>query len=157
MIAEAASPAPLAHVSSHFSFDLAAPLAKAAPMFGPDGERAWAGEQWNPSFLYPTSARDIEGAVFTVAHGPVTSVWVNTIFDLAGGRMQYVCMRPDVMVATIDVRLTATLTGTHVEVTYMRTALRSEHNATVEAMGEKDRASGPQWQAAITGALKAAQ
>ncbi len=153
MIAEAVSPAALAHVSNHFAFDLTVPVAQAAPMFGPTGERAWAGPHWTPSFLYPASGHDVEGAVFTVPHGPVTSVWVNTLFDLAGGRMQYVCLLPDVMAASIDVRLTPAPAGSHVEVTYTRTALRAESNATVEAMGEKDRGSGPEWQAAISRAL----
>ena len=59
--------------------------ARAAPLFGPQGERAWAGEDWNPQFVFPTPARDIEGAVFTVRHGEHTAVWVNTVFDARSG------------------------------------------------------------------------
>jgi hypothetical protein len=46
-----------------------APFAKAAPLFGPEGERAWAGKHWNPEFIHPQPARDVEGAVFTIQHG----------------------------------------------------------------------------------------
>jgi len=149
--------APLTHVRNSFAFDIAAPLGRVAPLFGPAGERVWAGPHWNPSFLYPAPGQDIEGAVFTVPHGATASIWVNTVFDLAGGRMQYVCMLPDILVATVDVRLHATAAGTHVDVTYSRTALRAEANGTVAGLGEKDRASGPEWQSAVSAALQSAQ
>jgi hypothetical protein len=156
MIADAptAAHAPsFAHVTNGFTFDIAAPPARVAPLFGPQGERAWAGGHWDPAFLYPLPATDVQGAVFTVPHGPLTSIWVNTVFDLAGGHMQYVCVLPDIMAATIDVRLFPAGDGTHAEVYYTRTALREEVNADVTAMGEKDRQSGPQWQSAIDKAL----
>jgi hypothetical protein len=72
----------LAHVSNTFSFIVNAPMRDAAPLFGPEGERAWAGEDWSPQFVFPTPARDVEGAVFTVRHGERTAVWVNTVFDV---------------------------------------------------------------------------
>ena len=156
MIADASIPAHapnFAHVTSRFAFDIAAPTARVAPMFGPQGERAWAGGHWDPAFLYPLPATDIQGAVFTVPHGPLTSVWVNTVFDLAGGHMQYVCVLPDIMAATIDVRLSSAGNNTHIEVVYTRTALREDVDADVVAMGEKDKQSGPQWQSAIDKAL----
>ena len=66
------------------AFDLTVnlPYAEAAPLFGPEGERAWAGKHWDPQFLFPRPARDEEGAVFTIQHGPITATWVNTLFDL---------------------------------------------------------------------------
>ncbi len=91
---------PLAHVRNSFHFVVPAPLNRASAFFGPEGERCWAGEQWNPVFLYPQPAEDVEGAVFTVQHGPHKSVWVNTLFDQAGGRMQYVSFIPDTLVFT---------------------------------------------------------
>jgi hypothetical protein len=131
-----------------------APLRVAASLFGPDAERGWAGQHWNPEFVHPQpgtqSSMDTQGAVFTVQHGSHTSVWVNTIFDLAAGRMQYVAFVPDRMVSTVDVRLTSiSATNTSVEVTYVRTALSSSANEDVEALGRKDQASGPEWQEAI--------
>ena len=57
--------------------------------------------------MYPQPGKDVQGAVFTIQHGPHRAVWVNTVFDPAGGRMQYVALIPDTLVFTVDVRLTA--------------------------------------------------
>ncbi|MGD0367142.1 MAG: hypothetical protein ABSA94_06780, partial [Acidobacteriaceae bacterium] len=105
----------LAHVSTTFRFQLAAPLPRVAPLFGPEGERCWAGKDWDPHFLYPQPARDSQGAVFTVQHGPRTSIWVNTAYDLAAGRLQYVAVLPDAFLNVIDVRLTP-IDATHTAV-----------------------------------------
>jgi hypothetical protein len=148
---EAAQPA---HVSNHFQFVIHAPLSRAACLFGPEGERCWAGEHWNPAFLYPQPGKDVQGAVFTVQQGAHTSVWINTVFDLANGRMQYVSFLPDTLVSTVEVRLTPLdSASTSVEVTYARTALRVESNDEVFTRGKSDRESGPHWQAAIESCL----
>jgi hypothetical protein len=149
--AEPAKPyAELTHVSNTFHFEVAASLARVAPLFGPEAERNWAGKHWNPEFLYPQPAKDTQGAVFRVQHGPHTSVWVNTIFDLSGGRMQYVAFIDDVVVTTVDVKLTPTdSTHTSVEVTYARTALQPAANDDVRALGNSDRESGPDWQKGV--------
>ena len=139
-----------AHVTNTFHLIVRAPLSRAAMLFGPDGERCWAGPHWNPEFLYPQPGKDVQGAVFTVQHGPHRSVWVNTLFDLAGGRMQYVSFIPEKVVSTVDVRLTPLdASSTSVEVTYARTALDVAANDDVQAMGKKDGESGPEWQQAI--------
>ena len=65
----AQAPAALAHVSNSFHFLVHAPLGRAAPLFGPEGERSWAGAEWDPQFLYPQPAKDVQGAVFTVQQG----------------------------------------------------------------------------------------
>src|SRR5277367_6008804 len=85
-----------AHVSNSFQFVVRAPLNRAAALFGPEGERCWAGQHWNPEFLYPQPGKDVQGAVFTVQNGPHRSVWVNTLFDPEGGRMQYVSFVPGI-------------------------------------------------------------
>jgi hypothetical protein len=138
------------HVSHRFQFVVRAPLSRAAVFFGPDGERCWAGPNWNPEFLFPQPGKDMQGAVFTIQHGPHKSVWVNTLFDPAAGRMQYVSFIPETLVTTVEVRLTAVdPSNTDVEVTYARTALDSSANDEVEALGRKDSESGPEWQRAI--------
>ena len=149
--ADAAVNAPvLSHVTNRFSFTLPVAPDQAAPLFGPEAERLWAGADWNPQFIYPQPAADVEGAVFTLPHGTRTAIWVNTVFDPAAGRMQYVYVLPDILVTTIDVRLIAMGPGrTRVDVTYVRTALTSEADATVVARGKADAGSGPQWQAQI--------
>jgi hypothetical protein len=121
------------HVSNSFHLLVRAPLVRAAALFGPDGERCWAGPHWNPEFLHPQPGKDMQGAVFMVSHGPHKSVWVNTLFDPAAGRMQYVSFIPETMVSTVDVRLTAVdPSNTSVEVTYARTALDTAANDQVE-------------------------
>lgn len=144
-----------AHVSNSFEFDVRAPLTEVAPLFGPEGERCWAGKHWNPVFVSPQPGKDVEGAVFTIAHGPHTVVWVNTIFDVAGGRMQYVAVIPEVQTFTVDVRLNPVAAAvTHAKVTYTRTALDVSVNDTVIAMGKMDGSVGPGWQRAIESYLK---
>src|SRR5271163_2474686 len=132
-----------AHVSNSFHFVIRAPLSRAAPLFGPEGERCWAGQHWNPEFLYPQPGKDVQGAVFMIQHGPHNSVWVNTLFDPVVGRMQYVSFIPDRLVSIVDVRLTPVVSSsTSVEVTYARTALDVAANDDVEALGKSDRESG---------------
>jgi hypothetical protein len=139
-----------AHVSNSFQIVVRAPLIRAAALFGPEGERCWAGQHWNPEFLFPQPGKDVQGAVFTVQHGPHKSVWVNTLFDTAGGRMQYVSFIPEALVSTVDVRLfPLDAASTRVEVTYVRTALNITANEEVQAMGKSDAQSGPDWQQSI--------
>jgi hypothetical protein len=140
----------LVHVRTSFEFAIAAPLREASPLFGPNGERGWSGEDWDPQFLYPQPGKDTQGAVFTVQHATHTSVWINTVFDLETGRFQYVYFVPDVLVTMIDVQLKAIdQANTQVEVVYTRTALNPQANQHVLAMQEQDRSSGKHWQDAI--------
>jgi hypothetical protein len=146
---------PVAHVSNNFTFTVNAPFREAAPLFGPEGERAWAGEDWNPQFVFPLPARDVEGAVFTLRHGEHTAVWVNTVFDLSAGRMQYVYVLGDLLVTTIDVQLhPIDAAHTKVDVTYVRTALRAEANEHVASMGKHDVEQGKLWESDINAYLQ---
>jgi hypothetical protein len=141
---------PAVHVSTSFTFNVNAPLQRAAPLFGPEGERAWAGDDWNPQFLFPVPARDVEGAVFTLRHGEDAAVWVNTLFDLNAGRMQYVYVLGNLLATTINVRLhTTDALHTKVDVTYDRTALRPEANGHVAALAQHDQKQGEVWEKAI--------
>lgn len=150
----ATAPRELAHTVSSFEFFIDAPMSKAAPLFGPEGERRWSGKEWDPQFLYPHKPQDVEGAVFTIRHGGSPSTWVNTRFDLADGRMQYVVIAPGAMVTVIDVALTPQGARTRAHVTYTRTALSSEASEHVLALSRADQAKGPEWEAAIAAALK---
>ena len=142
------------HVSNSFHFVIGASPARIAPLFGPEGERQWAGKHWNPEFIYPGRAADVQGAVFTIQHGPYTSTWVNTVFDISAGRMQYVYFIPDHLVTVVTVALTQIdESHTRVNVTYDHTALRPEANDDVRMMEEHERESGPEWRAAIEACL----
>lgn len=140
----------LAHVRNSFDLIVRLPYKRAATLFGPNGERSWAGDHWNPEFLYPQPGKDVRGAVFTIQHGTHKIVWVNSAFDLKGRHFQYVYFVQEIMVATIDVHFESLdANSTRVIVTYERTSLSPEANAAVEAMGKKDSASGPEWQRSI--------
>jgi hypothetical protein len=147
----AQSPPPhLLRTQTAFDIVVHLPYAEAAPLFGPEGERPWAGKHWDPQFLYPRPAHDEQGAVFTVHHGPVTAVWVNTLFDLEARHLIYAYFIPDIMVTTIDVQFTPTNpTTTQVHVTYTRTALTPEGNDHVTTFTATDKSAAQNWQSEI--------
>jgi hypothetical protein len=146
----AGDPVPLAHVRNSFTLTVRAPYKIAAPLFGPNGERAWAGNDWDPQFIYPEPAEDRGGAVFTVKHGPHQSVWVNTLFDAEAGHFQYVYFVNDLMVTVIDLRFSVLDSrNTKVNVVSERTALNPEANDHVQQLGASDRSNGTRWQKAI--------
>jgi hypothetical protein len=138
------------HVETTFKIVVNAPYAETAKLFGPEGERAWAGKHWDPSFIYPVEARDEQGAVFTIKHGPLNAVWVVARHDVDAPHFQYVCFIPDLMVTTIDVRFQSLdPKTTQVTVTYARTAISPDGEAHVKAMSEGDRTAGKDWQESI--------
>ena len=139
-----------AHVETSFDLVVKAPYAETAKLFGPEGERVWVGKHWDPQFMYPEAARDEQGAVFTIQHGPFTAVWVIAQHDVEARHFQYVYVIPDVMACTIDVRFTLVDGGTtKVHVTYARTAVSAAGDEHVAAMAEGDRKAGAEWQASI--------
>jgi hypothetical protein len=148
------APSSLAHVRNTFELMVHAPYLEAARLFGPEGERGWGQGHWNPHFLYPQPAQDIEGAVFTVKHGSHDSVWVNTAMSTSDHHFQYVCFLPGILVTTVDVRFRPIDSAhTHVTVTYDRTALTVEANENVRRLGQQDSRSGPDWESAVNAYL----
>jgi len=145
-----AAPEPLLHIGTSFDLVVHLPYGQAAVLFGPEGERAWAGKHWDPKFIYPQQPRDIEGAVFTVRHGQYDAVWVTSLADLEARHFQYVYFMPELMVTVIDVRFKPVDAGTtQVNVVYTRTAIAPEGNEHVQAMSEGDKTAGKDWQQAI--------
>jgi hypothetical protein len=146
----AASSGPVVHVRNQFEFTVHAPYAVVAPLFGADKERAWAGSHWNPHFLYPQPAQDIQGAVFAIQHGHHQAYWINTSFDESARHFQYVYVIPEAMVVLIDVRFSEIdAANTKVNVAYERTALDPGANEHVRELGIADRESGKEWGTAI--------
>jgi hypothetical protein len=138
------------HVETTFKVVVHAPYAEAAELFGPEGERAWAGKHWDPQFLHPMPGRDEEGAVFTIKHGSLKAVWVVAQHDVDARHFQYVYFIPDVMVTTIDVWFESLdQKTTQVAVTYARTAISPDGEAHVKAMSEGDQTAGKDWQESI--------
>lgn len=145
-----AAPAERAHVETSFDVVVRAPYAETAVLFGPEGERPWAGRNWDPQFVYPLPGRDEQGAVFTIRHGQMKAVWLVARHDVAAQHFQYVYFLPDLLITTIDVRFVPVdAKTTRVHVTYARTALSAEGDAHVAAMSEGDRKAGAEWQKAI--------
>jgi hypothetical protein len=48
---------PVVHVENGFEFIAHGPYKTVAPLFGAFVERAWAGDDWTPEFLYPLPPR----------------------------------------------------------------------------------------------------
>jgi hypothetical protein len=139
----------IAHTSVEFHFTVDLPYSDAAPLFGAWAEQKWAPE-FKPEFLYPLPPADQEGAVFRVQKGEHSSVWVNTVFNLPAGHVQYVYMLEAILVTRIDIHLRKD--GEHktdVSVTYERTALDPSGNEKVESMAKTDAHSADEWRDAI--------
>jgi hypothetical protein len=138
-------PTGLAHTRTEFHFTIDLTYEDAAPLFGAWEERQWA-PGWKPEFLYPNPPADREGSVFRVQKGADSSLWVNTLFDLPAGRVQYVYTLGDRLVTRIDIRLKRNGAGkTDVSVTYERTALDPSANEQVKSLAKEDATSGEQW------------
>jgi len=150
--AEAKPPAP-AHRRTEFAFTIAGPFETVAPLFGAYTERLWA-DGWNPQFVHPQPAKDEAGAVFTVQGGHST-VWINTVYDLDRGQVQYACFAPEGMVTLIDIRLQRLASDkTKAVVVYERTAIHPEANDRVNRLADDDKAKGPEWDAALRAYLQ---
>jgi hypothetical protein len=141
---------PMTHAKSEFTVTVHAPAAVAFPLFGPEGERPWAGPHWDPQFLYPKPAKDIEGAVFRVHHGHHDATWVNTVFNAQSGHAAYVYIIAGKLATRIDVQLTPIDAGnTSVRVMYERTALDPSVEEDVGEMAVTDPQMGPDWEKSI--------
>jgi hypothetical protein len=93
------------------SLHVALPPDRAAALFTPEGERAWA-HGWAPE--YPASG----GPVFTTDDG--ATVWVEL------GELRYARVTPGVQAGTVAVRCLPEGDGTRAEVTYDLTALSDD-------------------------------
>ena len=142
----------LQHTREQFSLVANAPFEVAWPLFGAHKERAWAPD-WEPAFLWPEKAFDQEGMVFTIRQAPKNAVWVNTAFDAAARRIQYVYLIPDVVVTVITLKLTPDGHATNIEVVYERTALTEAANQRVREMAVCDSVAGKEWSRQINAHL----
>ena len=132
------------HTSETFQFSVAAPLAIAFPLFGADRERLWAPD-WEPAFIWPSQPADRNGMVFTVAHGELQAIWVNTDFDPVAGRIQYVYVLPEVMTTVITLQLREHQATTDAQVRYERTSLNAAADERVRELARHDALAGPEW------------
>jgi len=91
--------------------------------------------------------------VFTVPHADRTAVWVNTGYDPAAGRFEYVYVLPEVVATVIGVQLSRAGDATKVQVRYERTALSAQANEIVQGMARRDAQAGPEWEHQINAYL----
>jgi hypothetical protein len=145
-----------AHSERAFAFLAEAPLAEVAPLFGAHGERVWA-PGWDPNFIWPASAADRQGMVFTVSGPHGTATWINTCFEPQNGRVQYAYVLENAMATLITLCLTPRGEHTHVAVTYERTAIQPRADAWVRRMAEQDARAGEEWSTQINAYLRARQ
>ena len=139
------------HDTASTSFHLAADAADAFPMFGPIGEKLWAGPDWKPQVLWPAEERDVEGMVFRLPNG---SVWVNVRFDRGAGIAEYIHFFEDV-VTRIRVEIRALDAETsRAEVHYAWTATTSAAAQRVIERAAATRESLPAWSEKINAALR---
>jgi hypothetical protein len=132
------------HTREQFSFVVLAQLEVAWPLFGAQGERAWA-PGWDPAFIWPREPVDQEGMVFKIEHALGTATWVNTVFDPLSMRIQYVYVIAEVVATVISLRLRSLGEATQVAVTYERTALCEAANDRVRELAVSDKAAGEEW------------
>ena len=118
------------------SLHVALPPDRAAALFTPQGERAWA-HGWSPE--YPEDG----GPVFTTHAG--ATVWVEL------GELRYVRVTPGVDAGTVAVRLAPEGGGTRAEVTYDLTALSDDARIARFAAGFHAMLAG--WERAIAATL----
>src|ERR1700730_8055477 len=141
------------HTREQFALIANAPFELAWPLFGAHRERDWA-PGWNPSFIWPEKPFDREGMGFRVGHCDKTAIWVNTAFDQASRRIQYVYVIPDVLVTLITLKLEPNGDSTNVDVVYERTALADAANEIVRDMAAGDRIAGEEWSQQINTYLR---
>ena len=82
-------------------FTIALPREAAMALFTAEGERAWAGDGWDPRFPSP-ERRDGPGAVFTTEHSGLTT-WV--MVDQQPDRVRYARVTDGVTAGTIAVEV----------------------------------------------------
>jgi hypothetical protein len=132
------------HTREHFEFVADASFDVTWPLFGAEGERAWA-PGWDPAFIWPPEPIDREGMVFRISHSLGTAIWVNTAFDPFAKRIQYVYVIPEVVATVISLQLRSLGETTEVSVTYERTALNEIANDQVRILAEGDKTARDEW------------
>jgi hypothetical protein len=120
-------------------------------MFGPEGERAWAGPGWNPRICWsPSAGGDAEGMVFTLDNG---STWINVRFDALARVAEYVHLLAGVVTRIrVEVRPRDERTS-EAFVTYAWTATCAEAEDVVRERAAATAESLPTWGEKVNAAL----
>ena len=134
-------------------FNLPLAPGEALPLFTPEGERAWAGPDWNPQ--YPVAAEDVSapGTVFTTESDGGMATWI--ILERTAATMRYARVAPGRIAGTIDVSCdqAGSADETRVTVTYDVTSLGPEGAAFAEELQAGYDAFLDSWREEIIAAL----
>ena len=143
------------HLTTRHSFLIHAPATTAFPMFGPEGERVWAGPDWDPQicwtpFVDGERPGDGEGMIFTLGNG---STWINVRFDAEAGVAEYVHLLAGVVTRIrVEIR-SREADSCEALVTYSWTATSPETEATIRERAATTTASLPTWGEKVNNAL----
>ena len=134
-------------------FTLGLPVDRALALFTPEGERAWAGEEWDPRYPDPERTEGA-GAVFVTAACGRQTVWVAV--DATPASVRYVRTTADVDTGIVTVTCDADgAERTTVTVTYDLTALGPEGRAALAAFAAGYDQYIASWRTAIERAMGA--
>lgn len=142
------------HVERTGELRVPLPLARAFPLFTPEGERSWV-PGWNPVYLHPTHPSAEVGTVFTTHHGGEETHWLILQHEPARGIAEYARFAVGSRAGTVHVACTATETQqTMVRVSYALTALSPAGNVTLAALSwEAFHGMLAEWESAIHASL----
>lgn len=117
-------------------FLLPLPPADAVSLFTPEGERLWAGSEWDPAYPMPGGADDASapGTIFTTESESGTATWI--VLDHSDYEMRYARVVPGRIAGTITVACVeaAEPDQTRVSVTYDVTSLSPEGAAFIKEL-----------------------
>lgn len=133
---------------------LRAPADEIFPLFGPVREAEWA-MGWAPKFASPNPpAQDPDCAVFTTQGHGGEATWVMTQFDSTSRQVNYVVVRPKVVVVEIHIAVSPAEPGRSLAaVTYRLTALSAAGNEHIREWIEQFPHMAPHWEEALTSRL----
>ena len=102
-------------------------------LFDPIGEKMWS-EDWNPTFVFPTSGVREGGVFVTRGSDGTEAVWVIMTFDANSRSIVYTSVTPNFKVSVIEINCRPTgANRTSAHVTYTVTALSEKGNQYVES------------------------
>ncbi len=97
----------------------------ALPLFTPEGERSWAGDDWDPTYaVEPVGDGARPGTVFTTPSTGGDAIWI--VVERTADSLLYARVVPGRIAGTIGVTLSPEETGCRVRVTYEITSLGTD-------------------------------
>jgi hypothetical protein len=130
-------------------FSLPMPPAEALPLFTPEGERKWAGPDWDPQYAIEGAETDdtAPGTVFWTESDGGPATWI--VLDRGEHSVRFARISPGRIAGTIAVACEAAGGGCRVSVTYDVTSLGPGGAAFVRELEGGFERFMEHWRAAI--------